>query len=482
MKQLRWFSFLNTIAGQLLMLLFLAMALFFISFYATVRVANDNINSPPVSMFSERQFGLAEILSRMPAEERAENVAFIQKNHPETNYELLPKDTALPEGVTWNGFMRRDWGTAPPPKPSGSTLDFFRDPPDEARPPYDEGTPPQPRGMPPTALASIDQARYLDPVGKNAAEATVYYRFEDGQIFAVTRYIMLNPPADFMITMISGFMITCMTLLMIWAYFLLVRPIRKLARVTDTIAKDTAEPQPVEIAGPGELRTASRALNKMQDRIHHLIEDRTRMLAAVGHDLRTPVTRLRLRVDVVEPEDVKSALLRDINMMDGLLSRLMTYFSKGNTGEELKPFELSSLIDSVIDEWSDAGHEILLVQNETCRVMARPNELLRMIDNLVDNAIKYANACSLRLVRQDEVACLEIIDHGPGIPDKDKLVLQEPFARGDEARTMNDKSGFGLGLAIARQAVVNHNAEMILLDTAGGGLTVQVRFPLVKKS
>ena len=278
------------------------------------------------------------------------------------------------------------------------------------------------------------------------------------------------------------FTVVCMSLLLLWAIIFLIRPLRRLAQATNNIAKENATPQKVDVAGPTELRVAALALNKMQDRIHQLIDDRTRMLAAVGHDLRTPVTRLRLRADTVEPEELRTAFLRDLNMMDGLLKRLMTYFRKGEIDDDPVRLELSSLVDSLVCEWDDAGEAVEFVHYTNVTVLARPNDLMRMVDNLIENAIKYAGGCEVSLSKEEgeqgEVACLKVIDHGPGIAQEDKLHLLEPFERGDKARTMDDKSGFGLGLAIARKVAQMHQASLELADTAGGGLTVIVRFPI----
>ena len=309
-------------------------------------------------------------------------------------------------------------------------------------------------------------------------KVTIFARRPDDKVISASIVISSNSPPNHALENIFVFTLVCMSLLLLWAIIFLIRPLRRLAQATNNIAKENATPKKAEVAGPTELRVAATALNKMQDRIHQLIDDRTRMLAAVGHDLRTPVTRLRLRADTVEPEELKLAFLRDLTMMDGLLKRLMTYFSKGDMEEEPVRLELSSLVDSLANEWSDAGEAVELVDYTNVTILAKPNDLMRMVDNLIDNAIKYAGSCELSLTKEADFACLKVIDHGPGIAQEDKLHLLEPFARGDKARTMNDKSGFGLGLAIARRAAQSHNATLELDDTEGGGLTIVVRFPL----
>ena len=465
MNRSNWSSFPNSIAGQVIILLALAMLLFMAGFFLILHVAKDNPNAPPVVVFSERQSGVAELLSQIEADQREDTIAFLQQKYPDMRYALLPSDTPLPEGARW-GPLRPFWLEGGPGMFASEGRDRRASNSSSFESELNETD------------DKIHHMRILVPQENNLVQVTAYFQLPDKQIFSVSKIMNVEPPPDFMLSVVFSFLVVCVTLLIIWAFLALVRPLRRLAQVTNRIAMENAEPQMAEIKGPTELRAAARALNKMQDRIHHLLEDRTRMLAAVGHDLRTPVTRLRLRADMIEQGDIKAAMLRDLGLMDGLLSRLMTYFRKGETGEELVKLELSSLIDSLASEWSDAGHDVQLVDLAPARIMARPNELLRMVDNLIDNAIKYAGACSLQLIQEDGRACLKVIDHGPGIADKNKAYLLEPFARGDEARTMNDKSGFGLGLAIAWQAALHHKAEMKLSDTDGGGLTVLIRFPL----
>ncbi|WP_373235417.1 ATP-binding protein [Cohaesibacter celericrescens] len=461
-------SFLNSIAAQLLILLVLAFSVFIVSLFVTVSLTRRDFVDPPIAGFTERQKGMAEILAQTPLQERLRQLDRLKKRYPDVTLVVHSQTFELPDGLAWNNerddFM---FGSGPP-------RDLWRGPkrPDN-----------RPVIIEPFSFArSIEELKEESPLkkGDSRVRATLYFQMPDGQVISSSRKIRLRTPPNMAVDTISFFVVICMILLMIWAIYFLIIPIRRLAQVTDKIGKDNSEPQLAAETGPSEVRLAARALNKMQDRIHHLIEDRTRMLAAVGHDLRTPVTRLRLRADVIEPDDVKNAFLRDLDMMDGLLSRLMIYFRRGDAGDEMASWELSSLIDSLVSEWSDSGYDVSIIDMVPATIKAHPNELLRMVDNLVDNAIKYAGSCALQLVRDETHVCLKVIDHGPGIPLKDKALLQEPFARGDKARTMNETSGFGLGLAIALNAAVNHNAEMILDDTPGGGLTVVVRIPLAE--
>ena len=475
MRKTRWFAFLNSIAGQLLILLVLATALFMSGIYISIKAARDIPLAPPVMLFTERQIGIAEALAQLDREDIGRYLNGLQASHPNVTYRHLEeKDPAL-RSMKWTtrNLAMDDRSLNAPPEGLFPKGDFGMGLPDpDGSLMMDRLSNPQ--------LVSMPIARVVEPDGEKMLKVTVYSRMPDETVVSASIKTRVETPPNHLIENTLVFTLVCMSLLLLWAIIFLIRPLRRLAQATNNIAKENATPQKADIAGPTELRVAATALNKMQDRIHQLIDDRTRMLAAVGHDLRTPVTRLRLRADTVEPEDLKLAFLRDLNMMDGLLKRLMTYFSKGDMEEDPVRLDLGSLVDSLVCEWADAGEDVELTDYESMTILARPNDLMRMLDNLIDNAVKYADSCELTLSKENGCACLRVVDHGPGIPQEEKPHLLEPFARGDKARTMNDKSGFGLGLAIARKAVQSHNATMALEDTDGGGLTVKVCFQLVQ--
>ncbi|WP_319530067.1 ATP-binding protein [uncultured Cohaesibacter sp.] len=450
----RWFLVFNSIASQLLLLLVVALILLLGGFYLAVSLATKNRVAPPVMMFAERQLMIGQMLALHERDERQSHLNGLLNYHPNTTFTLEPESFVLPKALVWDYWNYLD---------AQSVDDQFSQ-------------------HLPFRVGSLPFALELEEQGDNQILATMHMRMPDDQVFTARSQLRLDPPPNLTVTLVLVFVIISMALLLVWAIVFLIRPIRRIAAVTDRIARDGSEPLPVDAGGPTELRLVSQALSKMQHRIQHLLEDRTRMLAAVGHDLRTPVTRLRLRADTVGPDEVKDGLLRDIAMMDGLLSRLMSYFQSGSHHEEKTTLEFCSLVETLVSEWEDAGHDVTLGPCETVTMRARLNELMRMIDNLIDNAIKYGGSCQVSLFVDDETARLEVVDHGPGIPEEDRLLLLEPFTRGEKARTMDNKSGFGLGLAIAVKAAESHDATLELIETPGGGLTVHVTFPLGRQA
>nr|WP_319390102.1 ATP-binding protein [uncultured Cohaesibacter sp.] len=476
MRKARWFNFVNSIAGQLLILLILAMGMFLTGIYISVQAARVAPLAPPIMLYSERQIGIAEALAQLPPDAVEPALQQLRIKHPNVTYLLLSGTDPVVAPLEW---IRRNIGVADlPPAPPADSIGFL------LRLLSPLGEPPSSadiaKGFANPQAIGLYFARSVHQIEDNQSEVTVYSRLPDQRVLSASITLRTPEMPNHGLENVLIYSLGCTLLLLLWAIIFLIRPLRRLAQVTNNIAKENAKPQMAEVAGPTELRVASIALNKMQDRIHQLIEDRTRMLAAVGHDLRTPVTRLSLRADTVEPEELRKAFLRDLTMMDGLLTRLMTYFSKGETGEKPVRLDLSSLVDSLAYEWSDAGEAVELADYTSLTILARPNALIRLIDNLIDNAVKYAGACEIALRQEGDFACLLVIDHGPGIAQEDRFLLQEPFARGDKARTMDDTSGFGLGLAIARKVAENHDATIEMAETEGGGLTVIVRFPLAR--
>ena len=294
----RWFLVFNSIASQLLLLLVVALVLLLGGFYLAVSLATKNRVAPPVMIFAERQLMIGQMLALHEREERQSHLDGLTSYHPNTDFKLEPETFVLPETLVWDYWNYSDEQSA---EDQLALHLSFR-------------------------VGSLPFALELQDQGGNQVLATMHMRMPDDQVVTARSKLRLDPTPEQTVALVLVFVVISMALLLLWAVVFLIRPIRRLAEVTDRIARDGADPLPIDATGPTELRLVALALYKMQRRIQHLLDDRTRMLAAVGHDLRTPVTRLRLRADTVEPDEVKDGLLRDIAVMDGLLFRLMSYF------------------------------------------------------------------------------------------------------------------------------------------------------------
>jgi signal transduction histidine kinase len=277
------------------------------------------------------------------------------------------------------------------------------------------------------------------------------------------------------VVLMIAFMIASTALLSIWAIRRLVSPLSRFAVAVDRFGTDGNGAQLKE-EGPKEIRQAAGAFNRMQQRILRLIEDRTRMLMAISHDLRTPLTRLRLRVEELTEEAPKHRILEDIALMDASIASAISYVREGGTAEDVEMAELPSLVETICDQFEDAGHPIVYDGPRHLAVRCLPLALERALANLVDNAVKFGSSVTVRLdtTRANQVS-IEVEDDGPGIPDTEKPLVLEPFYRTDAARRVG---GFGLGLAIALTVARHHGGSLTLHDRAPHGLCARLTIPL----
>ncbi|TAJ97459.1 MAG: HAMP domain-containing protein [Reyranella sp.] len=304
---------------------------------------------------------------------------------------------------------------------------------------------------------------------------TVVTRLSDGQIvvFRLVRDVpsFLSLPIVLLVT----FMVASIMLLTVWAVRRLASPLSRFAVAVDRFGGDGDEAVLRE-EGPAELRQAARAFNRMQQRILRLIEDRTRMLMAISHDLRTPLTRLRLRLEEVGDRKTRQRMLDDIALMDESIASAIAYVREGGTTEAPEMADLPSLLETVCSRFEDAGHPIVYEGPRHYALQCLPLALERGISNLVDNAVKYGTAVTVRLdTTQAGRVSIDVEDDGPGVPDAEKPRVVEPFYRGDDAR--HSVGGFGLGLAIAATVARHHGGTLTLHDRAPHGLRVRLEIP-----
>lgn len=261
----------------------------------------------------------------------------------------------------------------------------------------------------------------------------------------------------------------------IWAAGRLAAPLARFAAAAERFGVDTEAPLLPE-AGPRELRTAIRAFNRMQTRLRRFIDDRTSMLAAISHDLRTPLTRLRLRAEFVEDEEQQRKMLDDLAEMEAMIRASLSFARDDGRSEPRIRVDLADMLQSLCDNANDAGHAADYAGPPHRPLTCRPMALRRAFSNLIDNAIGYGGAAHIRLHDAGTHLTVEIADEGPGIPDTEREKVFTAFYRLERSRS-RATGGSGLGLTIARTMVRAHGGD-ITLDTApGGGLLVRVSLP-----
>lgn len=254
------------------------------------------------------------------------------------------------------------------------------------------------------------------------------------------------------------------------------RPVRKLAASlgdTETfLSGETAVPE----RGPREFRHLARALNRMRARIRQLLDSRTRMLRGISHDLRTPLTRLKLRVERMEDSEERRHALSDIEQLDRMIAGTLRYLRDGSSEILWETCDLSSLLHSICDDFADTGARISFEGPERLDLEGGADELMRSFSNLCENGLKFGTEVAVSLRREGDRAVVEIADDGPGIPPDMRDKVLEPFAKLDPARS--GRTGYGLGLAIAAEIVTRHRGTLTLEDNNPSGLRVRVTLPL----
>lgn len=251
------------------------------------------------------------------------------------------------------------------------------------------------------------------------------------------------------------------------------RPLRVLSDAADRIG-GVGPPALMPEVGPREVRHAARAFNRMQVRIDRMIADRTQALAAVSHDLRTPIARLRLRAGFVEDAELQEQIDADLDEMDAMIGTTLAYLRGDEEAEPTRPTDLAAILETLCDDASDAGKVARYDGPVQARLAGRLVPLKRAFANLIDNALHYGGAAEIRLFAKETEIVVFIEDRGSGIPEAEFATVFEPFRRLDPAR---GRGGSGLGLTIARQAVEAHGGTIALANRPDGGLRVTVRLP-----
>jgi signal transduction histidine kinase len=266
-------------------------------------------------------------------------------------------------------------------------------------------------------------------------------------------------------------------LLSVWTARRLAAPIRDFAGAAERLGVDMIAP-PLVVRGPHELRMAIRAFNLMQERLRRFLEDRTQMLAAISHDLRAPLARLRLRAEFVEDEEQQRKMFGDLDAMNAMIGTTLAFARDATRQEPRTLVDLGILVEDVCEDVTDAGGVASYLGPRGIEVTCRPSVINRAVANLVDNAVKYGGSARVHIVREPGQVVIVIDDDGPGIPAEEQEKVFAPFYRLDPARDP-ERGGIGLGLCVARTIAREHGGDVTLGNRDGGGLSVRVELPMV---
>ena len=271
-------------------------------------------------------------------------------------------------------------------------------------------------------------------------------------------------------------------LLTLWAVRRLVEPVATLADAAEALGRDVNAP-PLPETGPAELATAAAAFNTMAARIRRFVEDRTFLLTAIGHDLRTPITRLRLRAEFMEDDDQRTRMLSDLDELETMVSATLAFGRDATTSEPAVPVDLAALVNTVLTEAGDARPDlppeaVSYAGPDRFTITTRPVALKRALTNLVTNALNYAGTAKVTLMPpQDGQVVLHVDDDGPGIPPEDLDRVFLPFQRLEPSRN-RETGGMGLGLPITRNIARAHGGDVTLQNRPAGGLRATLTLPV----
>jgi signal transduction histidine kinase len=287
-----------------------------------------------------------------------------------------------------------------------------------------------------------------------------------------------GPPSTFIITGSALFFFLCAAILTIWVSNTVVAPLVELARQAEQFPSNSNECELIPVQGPQEVRDLTRALNRMQGRISSMIAARTQTLAAVSHDLKTIITRMRLRAEFIEDAMLRTKMLQDTELMDAMLYKNLQHLRRSSKVPEPSLVDLDSVLQTVSDQFIDLGHDVTYRGGRHQMVLGSLSDLQRVFTNLIENAVTYGEKVVVTIEEPEaDVVEIDVADDGPGISTQDKARVMEPFVRGQPGRNMNAHGGFGLGLSIVSELVEDAGGRLRLLDREPHGLIARVMLP-----
>ncbi len=298
----------------------------------------------------------------------------------------------------------------------------------------------------------------------------------DGRWLAV-RAGPVPPPPGWQMSYLVAFALTALfvSLAAMWAVRRLTRPLSALAEAADAFGRGLDGPV-LEERGPLEIRRTVRAFNLMRERLRRFVDDRTRMLAAIGHDLRTPLTSLRLRAEFVEDEETRQKIVETLDEMQRMVEAALAFLREEAANEPVADVDLGALVESVVADYADLGRDVRFSGGGGVRLRCRPDALRRALRNLVENALRYGERARVRLEEGAGEVRILVEDDGPGIPPEMLERVFEPFVRVEGSRS-RETGGIGLGLAIARTIARSHGGDVRLANRPEGGLRAGIVLP-----
>jgi signal transduction histidine kinase len=437
---MRWTGVLNLrrISGQIAALVVISVVALHLIFTASFLIHRPDQPDPSIDRGHAQLAASAQLLGAAPAAERPRLLGDIVRTFPQLGLEILPPGAVSaagePDGRDVHSLHRH----------LGSNYRLL-------------------------VLANNDDPRRI---GIELPDGTLI----SGRLMPDQRQ---RPPfwaGPWMMTLL--FAVISVTLLGLWAARALTAPLSSFAKAAESFSLNGGSTAPLPERGPEEIRSVAKALNRMRERITGLIDDRTKMLAAISHDLRTPITRMRLRAEFIEDETQRVRMLGDLDQMRSMLESVLSFLRNDRRLEQMTLVDVASTLQLIVDQFADIGHKVAYEGPAHAMATVRPDDLHRSVTNLVENAVRFGAQVTIRLGVSADHITIDVEDDGPGISDAHKADVLEPFVRGDDARNMDEAKGFGLGLSIANAIVIAHGGTLSLHDRQPHGLAVRIELPM----
>ena len=304
----------------------------------------------------------------------------------------------------------------------------------------------------------------------------VQARLRDGTLVTFDSH----PPLDttgwpFRLFLSLGVLLVAVVAITLVAVRWVTRPLKTLAEAADTLGADIDRP-PLDENGPLEVSRAARAFNTMQQRLATFIRDRTRVLAAMSHDLKTPITRLRLRAELLDDAQLRAKFIGDLEEMESMVGATLDFMRGLESREQVQPLDVMALLESLQEDARELGGKVAIEGEARLPFHGHPQALKRCLANLIGNAVQYGKTATIRVTDATDRLQICIRDEGPGIPESELERVFEPFHRLEASRS-RDTGGTGLGLSIARNVARAHGGDIVLRNVPEGGLEAMLTLP-----
>ncbi len=305
---------------------------------------------------------------------------------------------------------------------------------------------------------------------------TLALRLDQGTWLNVATLVPPRPPGWAAPSLLSlAVMAVLLVVVVIFMVRRVTRPLRRLAAASDQLGRGEETP-PLAERGPRDVRRTIAAFNRMNQRLQRYVTDRTNMLAAISHDLRTPITSLRLRAEFVEDPETRERMIATLDEMQHMAEATLEFAREEAEREHTRPVDLVALLQSLCDDLVELGQDVDFAESEPAILACRPVALKRALRNLIENAVRYGQRARLTLQATEGGFGIDIDDDGPGIDEESLERVFEPFVRLEESRSP-ETGGIGLGLAIARSIVRGHGGDIVLARREEGGFRASVSLP-----